>query len=137
MVAEQTASSTGAAGAPVIAAPASEVQTVDREEKMMKIVAMTVKQVIGELIPQLQRPQYESSRRETVEDKRKVCLDEQYSRMIEKYTGDSTQFRMWIFNLEVALGQVDSNLAQEVSKVLMREDASRFPSDWDPASDIS
>eukprot|EP00973_Karenia_brevis_P025049 3453419-Karenia_brevis.AAC.1 len=104
---------------------------------MMTVVAMTVKQVIGELMPQLQRPQYEVSRRETVDDKRKVVLDEKYFRRIDKYAGDSTQLRMWIFNLKVALGQVDSDLAQEVSKIPMREDASRFPSDWDPANDAS
>eukprot|EP00973_Karenia_brevis_P046182 6399930-Karenia_brevis.AAC.1 len=72
---------------------------------MMRMVAMTVKQVIGDLVPQLQRPQYESSRRETVEDKRKVCLDGKYFRRIEKYGGDPAHFRMWAFNLKVAIGQ--------------------------------
>eukprot|EP00973_Karenia_brevis_P003250 447064-Karenia_brevis.AAC.1 len=80
---------------------------------MMKMVALTVKQVIGELLPQLQRPQYENPRRETVEDKKKVSLDEKCFRRIEKYVGDPAHFRMWIFNLKVALGQVDSSLAQE------------------------
>eukprot|EP00973_Karenia_brevis_P056416 7847874-Karenia_brevis.AAC.1 len=80
--------------------------------------------MMEKLLPQLQRPQYESSRRETVDDKRKVVLDEKYFRRIDKYVGDSTQFRMWIFNLKVALGQVGSDLAQEISKILMIEDAS-------------
>eukprot|EP00973_Karenia_brevis_P026681 3680659-Karenia_brevis.AAC.1 len=56
MVAEPTseavvASNTGPVG---VAAPTQEVQAVDFEEKMMRVVAMTVKQVIGELVPQLQ-----------------------------------------------------------------------------------
>eukprot|EP00973_Karenia_brevis_P089204 12370907-Karenia_brevis.AAC.1 len=103
MVAEQSASSTGPVGA---AAPTQEVQTVEFEEKMMKVVALTVKQVIGELIPQLQRPQYENVRRETVDDKRKVSLDEKYFRRIGKYGGDPAHLRMWVFNLKVAIAKL-------------------------------
>eukprot|EP00973_Karenia_brevis_P088596 12285010-Karenia_brevis.AAC.1 len=99
---------------------------VRSDEEIAKIVSM----VVQGLLPQLQRPQYGSSSREIVEDKRKVWR-------IEKYGGDPAQFRMWVFNLKVAIGQVDSSLAQEVSKILMREDASKFPSDWDPARDTS
>eukprot|EP00973_Karenia_brevis_P083557 11591697-Karenia_brevis.AAC.1 len=62
-----------------------------------------MEQVVAQLMPQL-RPQYES-RRETVEDKRQVSLDEEHFRRIEKYAGDPSQFRMWIFNLKVAFGQ--------------------------------
>eukprot|EP00973_Karenia_brevis_P019012 2607119-Karenia_brevis.AAC.1 len=85
MVAEPSASSTGPVGA---AAPTQEVQTVEFEEKSMKVVALTVKHVIGKLIPQLQRPQYENVRRETVDDKRKVCLDEKYFRRMETYASE-------------------------------------------------
>eukprot|EP00973_Karenia_brevis_P094362 12422085-Karenia_brevis.AAC.1 len=55
---------------------------------------------------------------------------------MDKYSGDATQFRMWSFNLKVALGQVDSKLAEEVSKILAREDTSKFPIDWDLANDL-
>eukprot|EP00973_Karenia_brevis_P029459 4063750-Karenia_brevis.AAC.1 len=91
-----------------------------------------MEQVMVQLMPQM-RPQYES-RKETVEDKGKVVLDEKHFGM-EKYSGDASQCRMWIFHLKVALGQVDSNLAKEISQVLIREDVSRFPSDWDPKDD--
>eukprot|EP00973_Karenia_brevis_P082005 11368900-Karenia_brevis.AAC.1 len=56
-------------------------------------------------------------------------------RRIEKYSGDPSQLRMWIFNLKVALGLgrlIYNSLAKEVSQVLMREDVS---SDWDPKDD--
>eukprot|EP00973_Karenia_brevis_P011691 1582578-Karenia_brevis.AAC.1 len=62
----------------------------DENEKIMKIVAKTVEVVMEKLIPQLQTPQYESSRRETVDDKKKIALEEKYFRRIEKYAGDST-----------------------------------------------
>eukprot|EP00973_Karenia_brevis_P062105 8638237-Karenia_brevis.AAC.1 len=42
---------------------------------------------------------------------------------------------MWLFNLGVALGQVDRKLAEEIRKLMSREDASRFPSEWDPSKD--
>eukprot|EP00973_Karenia_brevis_P009768 1319410-Karenia_brevis.AAC.1 len=65
MVAEQVsgalaANSTGAVGAtagiPADEAVTPEVQTVDIEEKMIKIVAMTVEKVMEKLVPQFQRP---------------------------------------------------------------------------------
>eukprot|EP00973_Karenia_brevis_P016387 2244818-Karenia_brevis.AAC.1 len=76
---------------------------VRSDEEIAKIVSM----VVQGLLPQLQRPQYESSRRETGEDRRRVCLDEKHFRRMEKYGGDPAQFRMWVFNLKVAIGQVD------------------------------
>eukprot|EP00973_Karenia_brevis_P015958 2181849-Karenia_brevis.AAC.1 len=76
---------------------------VRSDEAIAKIVSM----VVQGLLPQLQRPQYGSSSRETVDDSRGVCLDEKYFRRIEKYGGDPVQFRMWVFNLKVAIGQVD------------------------------
>eukprot|EP00973_Karenia_brevis_P092119 12410835-Karenia_brevis.AAC.1 len=54
---------------------------------------------------------------------------------MDKFSGDSSVYRMWMFNLGVALGQVDSRLAEEVRKLMSREDASRFPNDWDPSKD--
>eukprot|EP00973_Karenia_brevis_P057144 7949515-Karenia_brevis.AAC.1 len=54
---------------------------------------------------------------------------------MDKFTGDANQFRMWSFNLKVSIGQIDNQLAEEVSLILSREDKSRFPSDWDPAQD--
>eukprot|EP00973_Karenia_brevis_P019567 2684181-Karenia_brevis.AAC.1 len=71
MVAEQAASS-AIPGAEVATGAADPLPAVggtpavgDQTEKMMKLVAMIVEVVIQKLIPQLQRPQEERSRRET------------------------------------------------------------------------
>eukprot|EP00973_Karenia_brevis_P044564 6173745-Karenia_brevis.AAC.1 len=40
------------------------------DENMLRLVAKTVEVMMDKLLPQLQRPQYESSRRETVDDKK-------------------------------------------------------------------
>eukprot|EP00973_Karenia_brevis_P075200 10446802-Karenia_brevis.AAC.1 len=58
----------------VAAASSSPDQSVQLEEKMMKVVAITVKQIMGELVPHLQSPQHESIR--TVDGDKKVKLDE-------------------------------------------------------------
>eukprot|EP00973_Karenia_brevis_P002963 403806-Karenia_brevis.AAC.1 len=55
---------------------------------------------------------------------------------MEKFAGDLSQFRMWMFNLGVALGQVDSGLAEEIRKLMRREDIRRFPSEWNPKEDV-
>eukprot|EP00973_Karenia_brevis_P003417 470565-Karenia_brevis.AAC.1 len=73
-----------------------------------------------------------SGRKEKLEEKSKVVLDEKHFRRMDKFTGEESQFRMWIFELGVALGQVDSNLAEEISILISRENNRKFPDDWDP-----
>eukprot|EP00973_Karenia_brevis_P086902 12052266-Karenia_brevis.AAC.1 len=70
------------------------------------MVSITVKQIMSEMIPHLPKSQQDESK--TVD-------------------GEPNQFRMWLFNFKVCLGQIDSKLAEEVSNVLSREDKSRFP----------
>eukprot|EP00973_Karenia_brevis_P090773 12404208-Karenia_brevis.AAC.1 len=76
MVAEPAASSTGVAGTPVVAATAPEVQTVDSDDRIARLVALAVEKVVEKLIPQLQGAHQESSRWQTVDDKQKVVFDE-------------------------------------------------------------
>eukprot|EP00973_Karenia_brevis_P062973 8753082-Karenia_brevis.AAC.1 len=52
---------------------------------------------------------------------------------MNKYSGEVAGSRMWMFNLGVAVSQADSKSGEEVRKLMNREDASRFPSDWDPS----
>eukprot|EP00973_Karenia_brevis_P047404 6581538-Karenia_brevis.AAC.1 len=53
-----------------------------------------------------------------------------------KFTGEVAQCRMWIFNLGVVLGQVDGDLAEEVRRLMSREDTRRFPDEWNPKEDV-
>eukprot|EP00973_Karenia_brevis_P009821 1327517-Karenia_brevis.AAC.1 len=55
------------------------------EDKMLKMVSATVKELIGELLPQLLKTQQETKK--TVDD-RKGKLDEKHFRRIDKFNGD-------------------------------------------------
>jgi hypothetical protein len=48
------------------------------------------------------------------------ALDEKHFRRMDKFEGDVGKFRSWIFDLEVALGSIDSELGKVV-KALLRE----------------
>ena len=50
---------------------------------------------------------------------RKVVLDEKYFRRIKPFDGDAkTSLRTWMFDLLVAIGQLDDQLATELKKLL-------------------
>eukprot|EP00973_Karenia_brevis_P011175 1511799-Karenia_brevis.AAC.1 len=48
------------------------------------------------------------------EESERVTLEEKYFRRMSKFGGEMSQFRMWMFNLGVALGTVDRKLAEEI-----------------------
>ena len=51
------------------------------------------------------------------EDKKKVLLDENYFRRVEKYAVDVAKFRGWSFDFLVAVGQIDGALADDLRKI--------------------
>eukprot|EP00973_Karenia_brevis_P027191 3751010-Karenia_brevis.AAC.1 len=55
-------------------------------------------------------------------DTNRVKLDEKYFRRIEKVGGNIKEFRGWMFNIEVALGQVDRELSYLVREIIRRDD---------------
>eukprot|EP00973_Karenia_brevis_P045719 6330811-Karenia_brevis.AAC.1 len=64
--------------------PESEIARSD--EEIAKIVSL----VVQGLLPQMQRLQYPGGRGETVDESKKVRLDEKYFRRMDKYAGDAT-----------------------------------------------
>eukprot|EP00973_Karenia_brevis_P095829 12429281-Karenia_brevis.AAC.1 len=68
-------------------------------------------------------------------DTNRAKLDEKYFRRIEKFDGNTKELRGWMFNLEVALGQIDRELQQLVREVIRRDDIQRFPDSWNPKED--
>eukprot|EP00973_Karenia_brevis_P012265 1664918-Karenia_brevis.AAC.1 len=70
------------------------------DEEIAKIASM----VVQGLFPQLQKTG-QDDKREEKEFKTKEILDEKYFRRMEKFSGDMSGYRMWIFNVTVALGQ--------------------------------
>eukprot|EP00973_Karenia_brevis_P036836 5075175-Karenia_brevis.AAC.1 len=49
----------------------------------------------------------DTHRTENRGDNHRGKLEEKYFRRIDKYDGNIKGFREWIFNIEVALGQID------------------------------
>eukprot|EP00973_Karenia_brevis_P031029 4280676-Karenia_brevis.AAC.1 len=72
---------------------------------------------------------------ETPESIHKGKLEEKYIRRIDKYDGSIKGFREWIFNIEVAFGQIDRELAYMVRELIRRDDMQRFPDSWNPKED--
>eukprot|EP00973_Karenia_brevis_P046401 6433833-Karenia_brevis.AAC.1 len=64
-----------------------------------------------------------------------VTFEEKYFRRIEKFNGDPAECKGWMFDLKVAVGQVDWDLVNEISKTIRRNDNNRFSERWDPAGD--
>eukprot|EP00973_Karenia_brevis_P073056 10145479-Karenia_brevis.AAC.1 len=54
---------------------------------------------------------------------------------MEKFGGDVVKYRGWLFDLRTALGQVDKGLAEEIAKVIQRDDDKKLLEDWDPSKD--
>eukprot|EP00973_Karenia_brevis_P013638 1850849-Karenia_brevis.AAC.1 len=73
-----------------------------------------------------------TERTENRADNQRGRLEEKYFRRIEKYDGNAKGFREWIFNIEVALGQIDKELAYTIREIIRRDDVQRFPESWDP-----
>jgi len=61
---------------------------------------------------------------------KRVTLDEKYFRRCEKFDGDTFKFRAWLFDLLVAIGQIDGTLYDSLKDMLYRARDEEF----DPAS---
>ena len=61
-----------------------------------------------------------------------VMLDEKYFRRVDKFDGDLSKFRGWLFDFLVAIGQVDHYLVIEIKKLLARG----LDEKWDPEADV-
>eukprot|EP00973_Karenia_brevis_P002143 290348-Karenia_brevis.AAC.1 len=68
--------------------------------------------VVQGLLPQL-KGSMPNAKTEEKDFKPKVILDEKYFRRMEKFSGDMGSYRMWMFNITVALGQIDGKLSDE------------------------
>ena len=65
----------------------------------------------------------------------RMVLDEKYFRRVERFEGDVSKFRGWLFDLMVPLGQVDQDLGREVQRVLSAGTGEKSADKWDPIDD--
>eukprot|EP00973_Karenia_brevis_P092596 12413164-Karenia_brevis.AAC.1 len=80
------------------------------------------------------------SREEKVkgEDKggyRRNILEEKSFWHMEKFGRDVVKYRGWMFDLRTALGQADKGLAEEVAKIIQKDDDKKLPEEPDPSKD--
>eukprot|EP00973_Karenia_brevis_P077135 10713107-Karenia_brevis.AAC.1 len=79
------------------------------DEDLVKLVSL----VVQGLLPQIKgdTPRDKSDDREK---KSKSVLEEKSFWRMDKFVGDSSAYRMWMFNFTVAIGQVDGKLSDEI-----------------------
>ena len=54
---------------------------------------------------------------------------------MERFSGDPSKLRAWLFELFVAIGQVDRELGTQLKKFLNRNRGEEKPEEWDPVAD--
>ena len=72
---------------------------------------------------------YTRERRDSSRDREtrsKVYLDEKYFRRVDKFDGDVSRFRGWMFDLMVAIGQVDNKLSDCLMRMLARKQQDKY-----------
>eukprot|EP00973_Karenia_brevis_P030955 4269881-Karenia_brevis.AAC.1 len=69
------------------------------------------------------------------EKPKRLSLEEKHFRRMDKFGGDVSKFRLWMFNLGVAIGSVDRKLAEEIKSLMKRDDSKKILEDWDPRVD--
>ena len=50
-----------------------------------------------------------------------ISLEEKFFRRVERFSGDPKGYRHWLFELLVAIGQVDKGLARDLNTILSRD----------------
>ena len=58
----------------------------------------------------------------------RVVLEEKHFRRVDKFDGDMAKFRGWVFDLTVAIGQIDKVLCRDLKDVL----SVKREEEWDP-----
>ena len=61
----------------------------------------------------------------------RVTLGEKYFRRVTAFEGDFAKFRGWLFDLNVAIGQIDKELAGELERLLKTTEQDK----WKPEED--
>eukprot|EP00973_Karenia_brevis_P074421 10339948-Karenia_brevis.AAC.1 len=80
-------------------------QSKSTDEELMRMMGAFFKSMLESNKENVERRS--SQIVESRDDTRSAKLEEKNFRRIDKFDGNSKEFRGWVFNLEVALGQVD------------------------------
>ena len=75
--------------------------------------------------------QFASQEDQPSSKRNRVVLEEKYFRRVIAFEGDFAKFRGWLFDLNVAIGQVDKELAGELERLLKTPDQDK----WKPEED--
>ena len=61
-------------------------------------------------------------------------LDEKYFRRVDKLA-EAGGYRAWLFDLTIAQSQVDTELGEQVKRIIKEEGGLMSPEKWDPVLD--
>ena len=75
--------------------------------------------------------QFVGQEKQSSDKRNRVVLEEKYFRRVTAFEGDFAKFRGWLFDLSVAIGQVDKELAGELERLVKTSDQDK----WRPEED--
>ncbi len=87
--------------------------------------------LVMEQMRQSSRGQFVEEENQSSGRRNRVTLEEKYFRRIIAFEGDFAKFRSWLFDLSVAIGQVDKELAGELERLLKIPEQDK----WRPEED--
>ena len=67
------------------------------------------------------------------QERKYVILEEKYFRRVDKFDGDVVKFRGWLFDVLVAISQVDDSLGSVLKGII----AKGHDETWDPKTDLT
>ena len=64
-----------------------------------------------------------------------MTLEEKYFRRLDVFDGDRAKFRNWLWDLTVAIGQIDIRLSEELKSVTKKVREDKWSPELDPEVD--
>ena len=87
--------------------------------------------MVMEQLRQSGRGQFFGEENQQSERKGRVTLDEKYFRRVTAFARDFAKFRGWLFDSNVAIGQIDKELAGELERLMKTTEQDK----WKPEED--
>ena len=87
--------------------------------------------LVMEQMRQSSRGQFVGQENQSSGRRNGVTLEEKYFRRVTAFEGDFAKFRGWLFDLNVAIGQVDKELAGELERLVKTTEQDK----WRPEED--
>ena len=68
-------------------------------------------------------------------DSKEGVLGERHFRRMDRFSGEMGKFRNWVFDLTVAIGEVDLELSNDIRELVKKDNGDLKAEGWDPLGD--